>query len=314
MFEKTVKVAKYLQKLNLKEGSVVGLIAGNSENLAAVVFACLVTGFPLNSLAPTFSELEFVQMFTQTSPKIVFCDMKKVEVLRNALKRMKSDAKIVTLSGERVDGCECVADILNQDVSVKNFIPPKLNSSSIAVILCSSGSTGSPKAICKSHKQCITECVPQFPLNHEQQIVFLQLSAMYWYSGFYVLVTSTLYQFKRIITEQQITSQIIIDAINKYQVTNVFTAPYAIVDLLENKNLKPFKSVRHWIVGGARVTINLVEKLRKFVPNGIIATAYGCTECGFVAINNENTKYGSCGRPVSNVAIKVSSSQKIMNT
>ena len=85
MYDRSIKIAKYLMKIGLKEGDLIGFVAANTENLAPIVFACFALGLPINPLSPIMNEKDIVQMFSMTKPKIIFCDAENVKVVQNAV-------------------------------------------------------------------------------------------------------------------------------------------------------------------------------------------------------------------------------------
>jgi len=113
MYDRSIKIAKYLTKCGMKEGDLIGFVAGNSENLAPIVFACFTLGLPINPLAPAMNEKDIIQMFSMTKPKMIFCDAENVKVLQNAVDEMKSEVKILTMM-DKVDGYECATVILKE--------------------------------------------------------------------------------------------------------------------------------------------------------------------------------------------------------
>ena len=113
MYERSIKIAKYLTKIGIKEGDLIGFVAANTENLAPAVFACFALGLPINPLAPAMNEKDIVQTFSTTKPKIIFCDAENVKVVQNAVDEMKSEAKILTVM-DKVDGYECATEILKE--------------------------------------------------------------------------------------------------------------------------------------------------------------------------------------------------------
>ena len=123
MYDRSVKIAKYLTKCGMKEGDLIGFVAANTENLAPIVFACFTLGLPINPLSPIMNEKDIIQMFSMTKPKIIFCDAENVKVVQNAVDEMKSEAKILTVM-DKVVGFECATEILNRmaDESVDDFV------------------------------------------------------------------------------------------------------------------------------------------------------------------------------------------------
>ena len=113
MYDRSIKIAKYLTKCGLKEGDLIGIVAANTENLAPVVFACFTLGLPINPLAPIMNEKDIIQMYSMTKPKMIFCDAENVKVVQNAVNEMKSEAQILTVMDE-IDGYECASEILKE--------------------------------------------------------------------------------------------------------------------------------------------------------------------------------------------------------
>ena len=122
MYNRSIKIAKYLAKCGMKEGDVIGFVTANTENLAPIVFACFALGLPVNPLSPIMNEKDIVQMFSMTKPKLIFCDAENLKVVLNAVNEMKSEVKILTVM-DKVDGYECVTEILNKmiDESLDDF-------------------------------------------------------------------------------------------------------------------------------------------------------------------------------------------------
>ncbi|KAG5670851.1 hypothetical protein PVAND_001085 [Polypedilum vanderplanki] len=304
MRERILKFAVHLNNFGLKQGDVIGVVAGNTENIAPVVFACFLLGLPVNPLAPIMIESDIVQMFSKTKPKMIFCDEKNLRTVQNALDMMKSEAKIYTVM-EKVDGYECVTEILKNDIKFEDLIYPEVDPNSTLMIICSSGSTGFPKGILKSHKNFLTEFPTILHYNPEGQNRTFLFSAIFWLSGILFLILGTLYKFTRIITTESFDAQLMVDIIKKYKVTHAFTPPFSILNILQLNNLEQLSSIKYWMTGGAIVDKNLCEKFKKFLPNGIIGTAYGSSEQGVITENKNQNRYGSVGVVVNNTSVKI---------
>ncbi|KAL7025583.1 hypothetical protein ACKWTF_013546 [Chironomus riparius] len=306
MYNRSIKIAKYLTKCGMKNSDLIGIMAGNSENLAPIVYACFALGLPINPLAPAMNEKDIVQMFSMTKPKMIFCDAENVKVVQNAVDEMKSDSKILTVM-DKVDGYECATEILKsmQSDCVDDFEFPIIDSNSTAAILCSSGSTGSPKGICKSHKHIITSFQQFWPVTYGEPTIFLQNSAIFWISGFSPLIQGVFFRFTRVSAAKLCNAQELVRIFNKYKITAIILPPYMVVSFLQDENLKPFESMRCLMIGGAKVSVQLCEKIKPFVPNGIVLTGYACTEESFIAINSTDKNYGSSGFVFNNNEIRI---------
>ncbi|KAG5670852.1 hypothetical protein PVAND_001086 [Polypedilum vanderplanki] len=304
MRERILKFAVHLNNLGLKEGDVIGVVAGNTENIAPVVFACFLLGLPVNPLAPIMIESDIVQMYSKTKPKLIFCDEKNLKTVQNALDMMKSEAKIYTVM-EKVDNYECVTEILKNDVNFDNLLLPEVDPKSILIILCSSGSTGSPKGICKSHREVLSAIFPLYNNHLNERAIFFVISPVFWFSGFLFLLMSSLFNYTRVITAEPYNPKRFIDILSKYNVNLTMTPPFLLVNLLQSGEMKKLEKMKVWLLAGATVSKEVFEKFLPFIPNSMLVNGYACTEENVMAINYEMRKYESCGFPVQNVEIQI---------
>lgn len=178
-------------------------------------------------------------------------------------------------------------------------------SSSIAIILCSSGTTtGKSKAICKSHKEIILEMVPFWNLNPKSREVYFNSSSLFWVSGFITLITATLYGGKRIITTDAFSIELMIDIFQRHEVTTTTSLPTIIAKMLQLKNLQPMNSMRAFMVGGTVVSEHLCKIIEPYLPNGCCPT-YGTSEGSFLTGSYGTHRFGSAGQLLPNVEMKI---------
>lgn len=173
-----------------------------------------------------------------------------------------------------------------------------------AAILCSSGTTGPAKGICKSHLQFIHQCFPMWELASEKQEVYFNFSTLDWISGIFFFVTATLYGGLRVITKQNFDPNLMVDICNRYRVTTILTAPMSFTKVVQLPGIKTFESVRVILTGGTTPSENLLKLLQPMVPQGKIFTIYGSSEGDFVAASFKQQRLRSCGFPAPNVQMK----------
>lgn len=142
----SIRVAQNLQKLGIEAEDVVGFNCKNSHNVNALVYGCVLIGAVVNPLHVSFTKDGIKQMFGQTKPKIVFCDLEVYKVTKEALTELENDAKIFVLLG-KIEGVSAAKELLARTGIEGSFVPPKFDQPAdkkLLGILCSSGTTGTP--------------------------------------------------------------------------------------------------------------------------------------------------------------------------
>lgn len=84
----------YRDRIGLKVGDVIGVIAKNSKNLASMVIGAFLNGTPISPLDPCMDTKDIVHMFAITKPKIVLCDSENVETVKLAMKELENCAPV----------------------------------------------------------------------------------------------------------------------------------------------------------------------------------------------------------------------------
>lgn len=179
-------------------------------------------------------------------------------------------------------------------------------SSTIALILCSSGTTSSPKGICKTHKQVITQYIPFVEPNLMSQDVYIISMSSFWVSFSWFLISSVLYNSKIVITTKPVTPDLWMDIVERHQVTVAVCVPRFGQILLNSQNLRIIQSLRAVIVAGSSFSEKFINDLIPIFPNALIQCGYGCTESDCISeTRKDGPKGASSGYPFYNIKIKV---------
>ncbi|XP_070508337.1 uncharacterized protein [Chironomus tepperi] len=306
-YRRSIKFADYLTKAGLGQGDVVGTIASNHVNLAPLIFGCFTIGVAVNPLAVIMNEDDIGFMWNKTKPKIVFCDGNIAGMVKSALDKIGSDARIYTLD-VKIDGFEFADDILNVKLDIEKFEFPNLPNtpSTTAFIMCSSGTTSAPKGVCKSHKQVISQLYPQYRSSLIKTDVLFNSSPSFWVTYIFFLTYCGLYGYKMIITSKRMTPELWMDIVDRHQVTFAFCPPPFGQALLKSPKLRKMESPKRITVAGTVFTEELIEKLKVLFPNGTIMANYASSESDSLAASADSGACGlSSGYPADGVSIKI---------
>ncbi|XP_052897661.1 uncharacterized protein LOC128304508 [Anopheles moucheti] len=307
-----IRFAQNLASIGVRKGDMVTLVNANSENLAPLACALLAIGVPFNPLAPSFNEDDMANMLQTTNPKFVFCDADNYEVVRRALLRVVANEDqlppIYVFECSRSD-VKHAEDLLKETGREKSFVAPYLGDSSktLAVILCSSGTSGVHKGVKMTHSTLIRQTM-LFRFSPIPSVHF-SFSAIYWLTGFNAMVNPFFDGGYRVITRNPFNEQQFFDAIEKYRANVVFTPPAYAYSVLKHPRSKTvnFGSIVHWVVGGSPIPEQLRDRIDELLTptGGRSVNVFGSSEVGIVAVDLIKRKPGTVGPLMPNVQVRI---------
>lgn len=304
MKRRIARVANWLSKLGLRKGDFVSLACGSSENVVPVYIGCLAIGVVVNPLAPVFNKDDFAHMMKLTQSKAVFCDEGNREVVEQAAEEAIKVKPAMFVFGKAGGSCRSVEDLLSPVDGEDQYEPEYLGDSKqlMAMVLCSSGTTGLPKGVCLSHANLIEGDV--FREAHNCGPIF-NFSALFWATGMYAVLTSLFYTRPRVFTAYPFNEVHLIKILSKYNVEDVFTPPSYVAALQNYPHFSKltFKSIKQWTMGGAMVTQQMITNLSNQLPNGVAGPIYGTSEMG--VISRIPFSPGSVGTLCRNIEAKI---------
>uniref|UniRef100_A0A182R0G8 AMP-dependent synthetase/ligase domain-containing protein n=1 Tax=Anopheles farauti TaxID=69004 RepID=A0A182R0G8_9DIPT len=303
-----VRVAIRLRQLGFKRGDFVSLACGNGEDVVPIFIGCWVIGLAVNPLAPVFAREDFAHMMKQTQSQLVFCDPANravvMEAVRDAI-RAKDDVRVFVM-GPAEGGARSVEELLQPVEGEDDYRPEHLGDATklLAMVLCSSGTTGLPKGVCLSHAFFVDGMV--FSTETSDGPIF-NFSSLFWATGIFAVMTSLLHGRPRVLTGKPCQPELLIDLIETYRIENLFTPPSYVTQLLAHPRFAraDLSSVRHWQLGGSMVPSELILRLQKHLPNGHVRSIYGSSEVGFITHSEAIVTPGSVGPLAVNIECRV---------
>nr|XP_036218948.1 luciferin 4-monooxygenase-like [Bactrocera oleae] len=278
-----IRVAENFRKLNLTQRDIVGVVARNTTHFMAVALACFFNGSALHAVNPNLEEKSVKGLFETTMPKYIFFDGQDYAKVVRATNEL--DTTLYTLSNH-LPQVPSVNDLLQSTGTEHKFTPAILEdgTNQTLAILCSSGTTGVPKAVTISNHKRFFDML-HF-LNSED--VLFVLSTMDWLTGLVMLIASIGFGAKRVITERTFDAEYFLKLIPKYKITFTVIAPPLLAVLLNNPSITVEKlaSLRYLMYGGGNCSMHIQQGLQKYLRNARMIFAYGLTEFeGLITMN-----------------------------
>ncbi|KAH8358881.1 hypothetical protein KR093_003006, partial [Drosophila rubida] len=302
----SMKIASFMRKMGMVQSDIVGIIARNTTHIFAVAYACFFNGIAFHSLNIAYEESTIGKLFDITKPRIIFCDGEEYEKVKAAT--ASQNVMIVTMRNHHKDSIS-IDEVLTTAV-VDNFKPARLEQgiNQTLAILCSSGTTGTPKAVTISNSQKTFN----FSSLTTEDVQYTH-SSLDWVTGLLTTVTSGIYSTKRIIADNLFDPARLLSVIEKYKITWLLQAPshLAMVANCKEFDQSNLNSIRCYMYGGGRCSIESQNLIRSRLQSDCLHLAYGFTEIGTMLSLNRNfdEKPNSVGRIECGFKVKIINEQ-----
>jgi long-chain acyl-CoA synthetase len=288
-------LARFLAAMGLRKGDKVGLFLHNAYQTAALFLGSMMGGYvcaPFNLLAQR-SQLEYV--LAHSDCKILFTAREYEARVAEALPRTGAPEVIV------ID--PDAPELFLQD-RLPVFSPPPLAASDPALLMYTSGTTGTPKGALLGHANLVASArsVSQWHgLGPGDRV--LSALPLYHINGQCIATISTLYSGGAIVLPRRFSVHEWWDLVDRYQVTWINMVPTIIAYLLNAAAHRPGRRYPCVRFGRSASAPLPPEQHQAFEQTfGIpVIEAMGMTECASTVFANPQDparrKYGSPGVP-----------------
>ncbi|XP_011294887.2 probable 4-coumarate--CoA ligase 1 [Musca domestica] len=295
------RIALHLKSLKLTHEDIVGIAARNTIHLSSVVLGCLFNCNPFHAVNPNFHEGAIAHCFSLTRPRVIFCDGSDYEKIHVVT---KSFEPIIYTLIDHIEGVPSVLDLLLPNPLEGSYQPEKLTlgADQTIAILCSSGTTGLPKAVTISAHKIIIE----HPFVNIDTVIYTS-SGIDWISGLGTFIHNCYTGFTRILNRKPFRANEFVEMVKKYQIQSAIFAPVQLVELLDcpiftKENMTSFKILQ---TGGGYISQQVFENLKLIMPQCFIGISYAITEVGMISIDIGLKRSGSVGKMAPNVQLRI---------
>ncbi|ALC41526.1 CG9993, partial [Drosophila busckii] len=312
LYEQSRRLAHAFQHLKLQRGDVVGISATNTTYLTEVVIAALLSGTPINPLHPEFDKETVAYMYELTKPKVIFCDVANYEILAAVKQSLKFKTELILLSGS-LSAVRNIEDLLKLgeiDYDPKTlFACPHMSGDDTAFIISSSGVTGLPKGVTRSHRSLLSNT--KIPCLFGSQSVLFCYSPLYWISCIFTLLASLVNGCKRIITNRAYNVDYFVELLARHGVTFVLTVPHHMALLAKSQRSdlqQQLQAVQSFVCSGSKLPLSIWRQLVDLLGSQRFQVLYGLSEVGGVS-KNVGAPLGCEGKLLRNVQVRILSEQ-----
>ncbi|XP_016946525.1 luciferin 4-monooxygenase [Drosophila biarmipes] len=301
MLAYATRIALFFKSEGLTQDDRVGIIANSSTFVIPVATACFFQATPFHAVNYSREPAIVKGLFEVTKPKIMFIDGSDYERIKEITQGWAP--KLITLTG-KVEGVPSIEDLVKPHPAEKIYVPASLatGGDQIAVVLCSSGTAGLPKAVALSHRHIASTnslCI--------STDVLYTSATIDWMTGFSITVMNLTCGFTRIISSKPFSAETALHMVTKYKVTCLAMAPWQAYELYTSPLATPEKlaSLNIAFVIGGWISLALLRKAQELMPRTYVMFSYGTTETGVVTINVDHSLECSVGRLAPGMRIKV---------
>ncbi|KAL1490833.1 hypothetical protein ABEB36_013459 [Hypothenemus hampei] len=316
LLQKSINLAVALEMLNCTgQDTVLSISSENSLHFFVPVLASL---FNLSIMAPinhmyTIYEMEHVLNISR--PKVVFCSRELLGKFQYLKKKLEFIEYIIVLeSSTTATAVENMDELINRVLQGRKITAKQFRAANgmadklIALILCSSGTTGLPKGVAVSHLG-IQVNLNRFndqqyeEIQSEQRKITQQnvLGLIPFFHAYGCLLTlSNLVKGNVIVCMKKFEEDIFLRAIQNYKIEVLFLAPPLVVFLAKSDKVLQYdlSGVKSILCGAAPLSKGTEEEAIRRLKNAKFRQGYGLTEMTLVVTMFKVDEYrpGSCGK------------------
>ncbi|WP_261133959.1 AMP-binding protein [Bacillus sp. Marseille-Q3570] len=288
-------VASSLQKIGIKQQDrIIVCLKNRLENV--------LTYWALQKLGAIYTPINFRLSAKEVEYVVNDAEAKAViyeEVSQAAILKAKYEERPVYIGVGEVDG----ADIFYSELierSPGNFEEPNIHDENIAIMLYTSGTTGRPKGVPRSHKNEYSSAIAHIIQNqYKEGESTLGTMPLYHTMGMRSLLSIAFLNGKYVLLPD-FDAKEALEWISREQLSCLYLVPTLYHDMLNHPNFEDYdlSTLNKLGYAGASMTTALTERCVKHFKPDVFVNHYGSTEVYTFTINpNAALKPNCAGKP-----------------
>lgn len=296
------KLSNSLLDLGLQKGDKFAVLLENSIEIVEAYLAAAKTGLVIAPVHFRFVGKEIMKLMDNSDAKafIVHDEFTPtIDSIKKDLKNITPDKYIVV--GEKVKGYKEYEELIKNSSDAEPEV--EIDCKDPWIILYTSGTTGTPKGVVRSHESYIAFfLINAIDFEFNEHDVCLNVMPLYHVnSTFYTFLFLYLGGTAYIHPARHFRADEILEIIEREKITFISLIPThynLILNASDEAKKRDVSSIRKLLCSSAPVTKSMKKEIMKFFPGVELYEAYGSTEAGLVTLlkpEDQLQKLGSIG-------------------
>lgn len=297
------RVAAGLQALGIEKGDRLLLVLKNRLEMVILYWAVQKIGAIFTPINFRLSPDE-VQYCVQDSDAkaVVYEPVSEASVLQAT-----KNPKLVKIAVQGAQGADITYEAL-QEKGAERPVRPPIDDNDICLMLYTSGTTGRPKGVPRSHKNEYSAAVAHIIQNrYEVQESTIGVMPLYHTMGMRSLLSMAFLNGKLVMLPDY-DAQTVLELLDKEKITSVYLVPTIFHDLLHHPKFDRYNlsSLKKLGYAGASMTKALTEEIFRKLKPDVFINHYGSSEVyTFSICDYLDKKPGCAGKPGFHQRIRV---------
>uniref|UniRef100_A0A182NN52 Luciferin 4-monooxygenase n=1 Tax=Anopheles dirus TaxID=7168 RepID=A0A182NN52_9DIPT len=288
LLENAVRVAASLQtQKNLRSGDVVGIISENRLEFPVALYAAFFANAAVAPINLTYTEREFDHALNLSKPKILFVSPHSADRVIAVARKNRHFIEHIFLFGEENSfgpDITLYEDFLAQSRAINPYsfqIKPTNVEEHVALIMCSSGTTGLPKGVQLTQRNVMASVWILSVLEASFEVPVVVLGVIPWFHAFGCLTLINVICNKlKLVSLPKFEEGLFLSCIENYRCSFVFVVPPLMVFLAKHPLVDNYDltSINTLLCGAAPLSKETETLVKQRIGVKHVLQGYGMSE------------------------------------